>query len=336
MIRLPLCLAVALALLASACGGGDGNGNGASSPSGEPAQTSSAPAPTQTPSAETPPGSPAGTNAVATTYVVKPGDSVYSIAVKFGTSVQAIVQANNLNDPAKIWPGVSLIIPGPLYTFAPTVAATPAPAAANVIRKGNPTRKTVALTFDAGSDAGYTVPILDTLKANGIHVSFGMTGVWSEHNPDLLKRIVGEGHHLINHSYDHFSFTGSSTKKPPLTQAQRWEEVDKTESIIQGLTGTTTLPYFRPPFGDYDDSVNADVAAHGYQYSIMWSVDSRGWTGIPVPQITQNVLGGVEPGAIVVMHVGASSQDGLALPGIIDGLRAAGYSIGSVPDVLAP
>ncbi len=332
MIRLLLCLVVALVLAASACGGGDGNG--ASTPTATSLRTATPAGASETPGASATP-TPAGA-----AYTVKAGDSVYSIALLFGTTVQAIVQANGLTDPGKIWPGLSLIIPGLSSTPTPTASPTPAAAtpanAARVIRKGNPNRKMVALTFDAGSDAGYTTMILDTLKANGVRASFGMTGVWAERNPDLLKRIVSEGHHLINHSYDHFSFTGSSTKKPPLTQAQRWEEVDKTESIIQGLTGATTLPYFRPPFGDYDDSVNADVGARGYLYSIMWSVDSRGWTGIPVPQITQNVLGGVEPGAIVVMHVGASSQDGPALQGIIDGLRAAGYSMGSVPDVLAP
>ncbi len=297
----------------------------------------STPAPAQTPSAGPPAANPGETNLAGATYIVKAGDSVYSIARMFGTTVQAIVQVNMLSDPSRISAGQGLIIPGLFVTPTPTVSATRAPAVgAKVIRKGNPNRKMVALTFDVGSDAGYTAMILDTLKANGVRVSFGMTGVWAERNPDLLKRIVSEGHHLINHSYDHFSFTGSATKKPPLTQAQRWEEVDKAESIVQALTGATTLPYFRPPFGDYDDSVNADVGARGYQYSIMWSVDSRGWTGIPVPQITQNVLGGVEPGAIAVLHVGASSQDGPALQGIIDGLRAAGYSIGSVPDVLAP
>jgi len=221
-------------------------------------------------------------------------------------------------------------------TLPPTPAPTPPSPPAQVIRKGNTNRKTVALTFDAGSDAGYAAQVLDTLKANGVHASFGMTGVWAERNPELVKRIAGEGHHLINHSYDHQSFTGASSGKPALTQAQRWEEMDKTETIVNQLTGATTKPYFRPPYGDYDDSVNADVGARGYQYNVMWSVDSGGWRGISTAEITQRCLDGAEPGAIVVMHVGAASQDGPALQGVIDGLRAAGYAIGAVPDVLAP
>ena len=51
-------------------------------------------------------------------------------------------------------------------------------------------------------------------KAQGVTASFGMTGRWAEQNPDLLRRIVREGHHLINHTYDHESFTGRSTGSP--------------------------------------------------------------------------------------------------------------------------
>lgn len=195
---------------------------------------------------------------------------------------------------------------------------------------------TVALSFDAGSDVGYTALILDTLAANGVRASFGMTGVWAERNPDLVRRMVNEGHSLINHSYDHASFTGRSTGKAALTQNERWEQLDRTEAIIAGLTGATTLPYFRPPFGDYDESVNQDVAARGYGFNVMWTVDSRGWMRWPAQSITQRCLELAEPGAIYVFHVGSQSEDGPALQGIIDGLRAQGYAIGGVPDVLAP
>ena len=192
----------------------------------------------------------------------------------------------------------------------------------------------VAFSFDAGSDAGYTSQILDTLAANGITASFGMTGRWAERNPELIRRIVADGHTLINHSYDHASFTGLSTNSQPLTQAERWEQLDRTEAAVQSLTGATTKPYFRPPYGDFDESVNADVGARGYRYNVMWTVDSGGWTGISANEITRRCLDLAEPGAIYVFHVGSGSQDGPALQGIIDGLRAGGYEIGSVPDVM--
>ena len=198
-----------------------------------------------------------------------------------------------------------------------------------MVRKADTSSKTVLLTFDAGSDAGFTGQILDTLKANGIVAAFGVTGRWAEQNPDLLRRIAQEGHTMINHSYDHPSFTGRSTNLPPLTQAQRWEQLDKTESIIQDLAGVSTKPYFRPPYGDYDDSVNADLYARGYLYNVMWTVDSLGWNGLAADAIVERCLALAEPGAIYVFHVGSASQDAAALQRVIDGLREMGYTIGS-------
>jgi peptidoglycan/xylan/chitin deacetylase (PgdA/CDA1 family) len=128
----------------------------------------------------------------------------------------------------------------------------------------------VYLTFDAGSDTGFTGQILDTLKANGIVAAFGVTGRWAEQNPELVRRIAQEGHSIINHSYDHPSLTGRSTNLPPLTQAQGWEQLDKTESIIQELAGVSTKPYFRPPYGDYDDGERRPLCS-GYLYNVMWT-----------------------------------------------------------------
>lgn len=194
----------------------------------------------------------------------------------------------------------------------------------------------VAFSFDAGSDPGYTLQILDTLAANRITASFGLTGTWAEQNPALLRAVVDGGHELINHSYDHASFTGISTNMPPLTQAERREQLERTEAVVQQITGGSTKPYFRPPYGDYDASVNTDVGALGYAYNVMWTVDSGGWKGIPAGEITQRCLDLAEPGTIYVFHVGSASQDGPALQAIIDGLRLAGYEIGSVSNVLAP
>ena len=256
--------------------------------------------------------------------------------------------------------------PAPIPTLAPTAEPTPAPTAppappptlpppprpppvlkpyvpppvegpaALVVRKGNTSLMAVVFSFDAGSDTGHTAQILDTLASNGIRASFGITGRWAEQNPELLQRMVSEGHHLINHTYDHPSFTGRSSQIAALSRELRWAQLQRTEEIIAGLTGASTKPYFRPPFGDYDASVNADVGAAGYGYNVLWTVDSRGWMGWPAGLITQRCLQLAVPGAIYVFHVGSASQDGPALQGIIDGLRGRGYAIGAVPDVMAP
>jgi len=324
-------MAVAIAV-AVACGGGK------TTPT--PASTARPSSPTVAPRSPTPPSTPSvspvsptpseatstptPTPQTATTYEVRPGDTLFSIARRFGTTVQAIVAANNLADPSQIEVGQVLLIPG---GTSPT--STPVSGSAQVVRKADTSSQTVYLTFDAGSDTGFTAQILDTLKANGVDAAFGVTGRWAEQNPDLLRRIAQEGHTVINHSYDHPSFTGRSTNLPALTQAQRWDQLDKTESIIQGLAGVSTKPYFRPPYGDYDDSVNADVYARGYLYNVMWTVDSLGWNGLAADAIVERCLSLAEPGAIYVFHVGSASQDAAALQRVIDGLREMGYTIGS-------
>ncbi len=221
-------------------------------------------------------------------------------------------------------------------TPMPPAPHTPVAGSARVIVRGDPSRRVVALTFDAGADAGFTAQILDTLATNGITAGFGITGRWAEQNPDLLRRIASEGHELINHSYSHASFTGLSTNLSPLTQAQRWEELDRTEAIVSDLAGAGTKPYFRPPYGDYDDSVNADVYARGYQYNIMWTVDSGGWRGRSADDIVQVCLSLAEPGAIYVFHVGAASQDANALQRVIDGLRQMGYGFVRIAELIGP
>jgi peptidoglycan/xylan/chitin deacetylase (PgdA/CDA1 family) len=237
----------------------------------------------------------------------------------------------------------------PSSTTAPSATAegaTPSPAPpsptpgvvtpATIISRGDPSRRQVALTFDAGSDAGYTASILATLDAEGIRASFGVTGLWAEENKDLLLAIAAGGHEFINHTYDHKSFTGSSTGTAPLTPAERASELSRTETTVFRITGRSTRPYFRPPFGDVDPTVQHDVAANGYNTIVMWTVDTFCWRRVSQEEIVTRSLSLATPGAIYIMHVGSESNDGPALPRVIDGLRAQGYTFVTITDLLAP
>jgi peptidoglycan/xylan/chitin deacetylase (PgdA/CDA1 family) len=215
----------------------------------------------------------------------------------------------------------------------PPVAATCDDAALEV-RRGNSTRQMVALTFDAGSDAGYTSQILQTLADAGIKASFSLTGEWAEAHPDLVRAIAAGGHPIMNHSYDHPSFTGLSTGKGPLSTEQRIDELDRADLAIRSITGKTTKPYFRPPYADFDGSVLCDIHAAGYDYLVMWTIDTLGWNGANADEIVQTSLARAKPGAIYIMHVGSESEDAAALPRVIDGLRAQGYSFGTIADLL--
>jgi len=202
------------------------------------------------------------------------------------------------------------------------------------LRKGTNGRPVVALTFDAGSDVGFTAQILDTLKAEKIKVSFGMTGRWAEQNPDAFRRIVAEGHHLVNHTYSHKSWTGFSSSTALLNREARIAELDKAEQAFKTLANASSKPWFRPPFGDVDNETDKLLGQMGYKYNALWTVDSLGWMGKTAPQIVEICRKGFVPGGILLFHVGEQSQDGNALVQIIKEIRAAGLQPGSMLDVV--
>jgi peptidoglycan/xylan/chitin deacetylase (PgdA/CDA1 family) len=214
---------------------------------------------------------------------------------------------------------------------APAVEKTPGLSAD--VRKGPADCNAISLSFDAGADRGYAEQILDTLRDEEVPASFGMTGLWAQQNTDLVKRMVDEGHELINHTWDHSSFTGYSAGRP-MSVAERRLELDRTEELLKGITGKTTRPLFRPPYGDLDNGVLKDVSDDGYDYTIMWTVDSFGWNHLPAAGIIDRCLSRAEPGAIILFHVGIESEDALALKTIITALKERGYALVTVTDLL--
>jgi peptidoglycan/xylan/chitin deacetylase (PgdA/CDA1 family) len=214
---------------------------------------------------------------------------------------------------------------------SPTTSVPGAPA--EVVRHLPTEDPVIALTFDGGSDRGYTDMILHILEEEGIDASFGLTGNWASQNLDAVERMVDSGYDLINHTYSHRSWTGVSDGQGGLSTDERRDEVESTEEVF-AQAGGSALPYFRSPYGDYDDSVQADLGTFGYRYNFLWAVDTRGWAGASADEIVQRVLDGLAPGAVIVLHVGSTSQDGPALEALIDAVREAGYGFTAVSDYL--
>jgi peptidoglycan/xylan/chitin deacetylase (PgdA/CDA1 family) len=212
-----------------------------------------------------------------------------------------------------------------------STAATPAPTPTPPIpaRVDGPSG-VVALTFDAGADRGYAEDILDTLLDDQVPATFGMTGTWAQANPDLVQRMAAEGHMVINHTYDHRSFTGLSDRLGGLSAQSRRDELLGADAVIAPLIGHTTCPWYRLPYSDGDRSVAGDVAPIGYTQQVGWTIDTLGWRGVRVQDIVSRSLRLAAPNAIYVMHVGVESRDGPALPTVIDGLRAQGYGFATV------
>ena len=242
--------------------------------------------------------------------------------------------------------------PEPTPTMEPTVAPTEIPVATErpappdtgqersmIVERGTSGRTEVAFTFDAGEGAGHTEEILDLLAEYGVVATFGVTGEWAEQNPDLMRRIVDEGHMLINHTYDHQSYTGRSTETEPMDPAAFRDQVERTEAIIAETTGGyQSLPYFRFPYGDYDATALDVLGELGYAYTMWWSCDSLGWMDSSPDEIiercgTESEFGG--PGAIILMHV-ANDNDWEALEPLLNHYLDAGYDLVTLEQLIQP
>lgn len=219
---------------------------------------------------------------------------------------------------------VLLLVLFSMFSFS----SHPEAASSKFITKGNTTSKVVALTFDDGADGTNINKILNILSTNNVKATFFLTGSGAEDHPQGIKNIAANGHQLGNHSYSHPDFR-------TLTAAQMKSQIDRTETIIKNLTGKTTKPIFRAPFGSTNASVLAGVGAAGYGYTIHWNIDTIDWRGDSATTITNKVVNNIVPGSIVLMHTGAGAPGTpVALPNIIKQLKAKGYSFVTVSQLL--
>ncbi|MDX5982442.1 LysM peptidoglycan-binding domain-containing protein [Exiguobacterium profundum] len=202
-------------------------------------------------------------------------------------------------------------------------------AASKFVTSVNTTNKVVALTFDDGADGANTNKILDILAKNNVKATFFLTGSGANNHPQYIKNIAAKGHQLGNHSYTHPDFT-------KLTATQMKSELDRTEALIKSLTGKTTKPIFRAPFGAVNSTVLNGVGATGYGYTIQWNIDTIDWKGLTASQINTKVQTNIKPGSIVLMHTGAGAPGTpLALPTMISQLKVKGYKFVTVSQLLA-
>jgi peptidoglycan/xylan/chitin deacetylase (PgdA/CDA1 family) len=218
-----------------------------------------------------------------------------------------------------------------LFALAAAVLAVPARAQEDAdyseVVHGDPATGIVALTFDAGTEGGGAAPqILDILRENGLHVTFFLSGHWVDHNPDLARQIVQDGHEIANHSYDHPDLTH-------LADNQVVWELDYTDQVVSDIMGTHTRPYFRAPFGARDQRVLDLAAASGFR-SIYWSIDSGDWLPRATPAaVITKILRYAGPGDVVVEHVG-SFASAEALPVVLDDFAQRGLRVGTVSELL--
>ena len=187
-------------------------------------------------------------------------------------------------------------------------------------------RRVVALTFDGGSGAQGATSILHTLHETGVRATFFLTGDFVRTHPGTAAAIAS-GHYLLgNHTMTHPHLT-------QLTSAAVIDQVHGAEQQLTSVAGRTPRPWFRFPFGEYDSRTLNLLHGIGYG-AIGWTVDTRGWQGREAgtaADVERRVRSALQPGAIVLMHLGGNPDDGTtfdadALPQVIATVRAAGYS----------
>ncbi len=213
-----------------------------------------------------------------------------------------------------------------LGLFLPTGASAASPSI--LVSRVTTSSKVMALTFDFGSDAGNVSRILQVLADQGVKSTFFATGQAAANYPDAVRSVVAQGHEIGNHSYSHPYFT-------TLSPAQMADELSRAATAIRTATGQAPKPWFRPPYGDYNATVLQAAGDAGYSHTIMWTIDTVDWQGVSATAIRDKVLSKASPGAIVLMHVGGGATGTPdALPGMISGLRAAGYQLVTVSQLL--
>ena len=213
-------------------------------------------------------------------------------------------------------------------TTAHATGSCPADRAAapsTVVAHGSRTMPSVALTFDMGGRLTPALDIMGWLIEQGVPATIFATGAigTTPEGTQVLELAAAHPELFVvgNHSWDHPSFIGLSV---PAVAAQ----LNQAEAAIAAITGETTRPWFRPPFGSADTAVKAAVGAAGWALTVRWDVvttdylpESEG--GPTTAQLVDQVLSHVQNGSIVIMHLGGY-QTLEALPAIVQGLRDRG------------
>ncbi len=178
--------------------------------------------------------------------------------------------------------------------------------------------KKIYLTFDQGYENGYTTPILDVLKEKEVPAVFFLTGHYVKSAPELIQRMIDEGHTLGNHSDNHPSFPDT-----PLEKCQ--DEVESLHNMVKEQFDYE-MSLFRFPAGEFSEQTLKLLQDMGYR-SVFWSFAYRDWEVDNQPDPTeaiQTITSKAHPGAIILLH-SVSSTNAAVLGDAIDQLRAEGY-----------
>jgi peptidoglycan-N-acetylglucosamine deacetylase len=175
------------------------------------------------------------------------------------------------------------------------------------------------LTFDDGPHPIYTPKLLAILKKAHVKATFFLIGRNAQEYPDVVRQIKAAGMVIGNHSWDHPNLAKVSSAKLA-------SEIDRTSATLKKITGAKPC-FFRFPYGSANASAIAAVNARGMT-PFIWTVDTRDWAGTSTAGIISTVWRelSTKHGAVILQHDIQGPRSINAVPAIIAGLRARGYT----------
>ena len=192
---------------------------------------------------------------------------------------------------------------------------------------GDTSKKVLYLTFDEGYENGYTPKILDILKANDVKAIFFVTSPYVKDNPDIIKRMVEEGHIVGNHTNHHPSMPNVTNSEEKFNN-----EFSDVEAKYKEITGEDMPLYFRPPMGEYSEKSLAMTKNLGYK-TLFWSFAYHDWDINKQPDPVKSkdtIMNGVHNGAILLIHA-VSKTNTEILDSVLKESKSQGYEFQLFP-----
>lgn len=198
----------------------------------------------------------------------------------------------------------------------------------NAAYVGDTSKKTLYLTFDAGFENGYTPAILDALKKHHVQAAFFVVGHYLETAPDLIKRMVAEGHVVGNHTYHHPDMSAIRD------EAAFRKELEQTETLYQEIVGAPMPKLYRPPQGKYSVENLKMAQKLGYK-TLFWSLAYVDWIQDKQPTAQQafdKLIPRAHNGAVVLLH-STSATNAQTLDELLTKWEQAGYTFGQISEL---
>lgn len=193
------------------------------------------------------------------------------------------------------------------------------------IAMGNSEIKNLYLTFDQGYEAGYTEKILEILKENDVKAAFFITAHYLNSQPELVKKMIDEGHIVGNHTVNHYSMPSLNDEK------LRKEIMDLHQAVYEKFN--YDMKYIRPPKGEYSQRTLAICNSLGYK-TAMWSLAYDDWDEKHqkgVEYAKKKILDNIHPGAVILLH-GNSVDNMNVLDYVIKEAKNQGYEFKSLDE----